>query len=170
MISRSILALLTAILVPLEAIAGESGMNWIKLKPVGDQDKPLFIIWITPVQEGQQEAEFAAAFRPLIKEVGGHRVVPLPPAEYNKVAALTQERKCPAASIDELSKFGTIELSHSANGQEHVICLLSKNGACDYFLDVLKLSEEQGISNLIPSIADFERRLGCRASTIDAPG
>jgi hypothetical protein len=162
-----ILTLLTIILVPLEAIAGESVTDWIKLKPIGEHDKPVPIIWITPEQERLQESEFAAAFLPHIKEVGGHRVVVLRHAEYDKVAALTQGRKCSAVSMDELPKFGAIEVSESANGHEHVICLLLKEDACRYFLDILKLSEDQGIAKLTPSIADFGHRLGCQAPIFD---
>jgi hypothetical protein len=151
MISWSIFALLTIFLLPFEAIGGGSGMNWIRLEPAGDQDKPLPNIWISTDQL-------------LIKEIGFQVAVVLSPAEYNKVDALTHERNCSAVSVNEYRKFGTIKVSESANGQERVICVLSRDGACGYFVDILKLPKDQGIANLMPPISNLGLRVGCKES------
>jgi hypothetical protein len=148
---RSVLVLLTIILAPLEGIGAESGMNWIRLRSIGWQDQPLPTIWITTDQRFVKKEKF-------------HELVVLHPAEYNKVAMFARERKCSAIHMEPLPDFGTIEVSEFANGQESVICVLSRVDACGYLLDVQKLTQGQEFGKLIPYIAELGTRIGCKGS------
>ncbi len=156
---RSVLALLTIILAPLEALGAESGMNWIRFRSIGWQDQPLPTIWITTDQRFVKKEVFG---RDCLS--GCYDVVVLDPAEYNKVAVFARERKCSTIHMEPLPDFGTIEVSESANGQESALCVLSRVDACGYFLDVQNLTQNQEFGKLIPFIAELGRRIGCKGS------
>ena len=121
--------------------------DWIKLRPVGDQDKPLPTIWIT-------------TGKITVPQHGLHEVVILQSAEYETVATFTRKVECSASRENGL-KFGTFELSESAGGKEHAICVLPKERTCSYLSGLLRLSFEKDAGELKRSVINLGRRAGC---------
>ncbi len=129
--------------------AGQNNMNWIKIRPVGNQDKPPPTVWIAPV-------------RFPIENEGLNQIAVLSPEGYDAVVKFSRRYACRAHDKANLvSSFGMSELSEATDGNSRVLCVLDRDKTCYYLTQIVALpGVRTGVEDLGP-IVKLVRRLGC---------
>jgi hypothetical protein len=131
---------------------GGTRLEWIKIRGIGFQDKPLPVVWIST----ERVAEAGPGLNEFVL-LGAH--------PFEAVAVFSRNYQCGAKpEPSELQAFGTIEVSESAEPQPRVLCVLERDSACHYLDQLLALPALSGNAREIQPVNNLARRLGCRES------
>ena len=126
----------------------KSDANWIRLKHVGEQDKPIPTIWI-------------AIDRLTISEFGLNETAIVTREGYHEISRISRSLTCSTAERQEPS-FGTMEISESVEGNVHDLCTLSSTATCSYLSRISDVSDLDKASAQPSPIANLRLRLGCK--------
>jgi len=142
-------------MVSFVSLAGEDNVKWIKLKAIGEQDKPLPTIWI-------------ATKHLRITEFGLNEVVVLTETQYQYVRniAISFANKM---RPEKFPKYGTLEVSEFAGRTETIICNLPPLDACSLLTQLISNPDINGTA-IGRSVVNLGTRIGCGEAAFHVSG
>ena len=149
--ARGVVIMLIAMTAMFPAI-GSPKMEWIRIRSIGAQDKPLPTVWISMQPINGAETDL-------------NEYVRLGAPSFEAVVKFSRNYSCSEhLQAAELEEFGTIEVSGSGARQVSVICVMNRGKACGYLHGLLRVPElKEDLQRLSP-ITNLARRLGCDMS------
>jgi len=156
------LAALTLVLVIglVGAAGADEPVHWIRIRPVGMQDKSVFKVFITRRWLDLQWIE--SAFPPFDEQVVVEREV------YERVREIARDPRDASAGTDsDLSQFGSLEIVESVGGVEETLLQSPPEGSCTFLERVLDVGRSEGLAELVRVIGNMRGRFPCAEERSD---
>ena len=143
--------------IPACVVGSEDYADWIRIRYIGSQDAPIPTIYITTAH-----MDFDDSTEMLIDVV-------LSSAEYETVFSNLRQFKAERRSLLVTDDFGTLAVSHSAYGVEHLLFTISRPDSCD-LLEAIVGSQHSESLNLLREVTIYTgRRIGCPGEAFEQP-